>query len=115
MALLCHLGTSAITLPCGFNLVFQLLDLFFFLEGEGNPMYFACSVGSSHFVCPFQIHTDKKPVSHPWHPLVPPSGSCDGQAELSTQAIIKLGFMALPPATHSLHSFPMRPPGSPGG
>ncbi|NXP41581.1 F263 bisphosphatase, partial [Leiothrix lutea] len=48
-------------------------------------------------------------------PALPRRCSCDRQAELSTQAIIKLGFMALPPATHSLHSFPMRSRGSPGG
>lgn len=111
MALLCHLGTSAINLLCGLHLVSPAAGFISFLR-RGCTLH-SLWVPLSLFVLSRSTLTKTSPS--PWHPLVPPPGSCGRQAELSTQAIIKLGFMALPPATHSLHSFPMRSLCSPGG
>lgn len=66
----------------------------------------------------YPISTHGEPLASPNHCcslLVSPAGAGTRQAERSTQTVIKLHFMALPPVTHSLHSFLMRSPGSPGG
>lgn len=69
----------------------QLLDLFIFLKREGNPMYSSCSVDTSQFVCPFQIHPEEKSP-----PALSPSPGAPGMPWSHLQAAVT-GRQSSPP------------------